>query len=184
MGEPKRAYSCSFRGLRPEQLPAPEEVIKRVAEYAIQKAISEGYKVFITIPDPGFETWSAEIVLKLRETNPQIKLECFLPYEGYQNKYRKAQREEVNEILQKADKITYQDKLKEKTRYSIYRAHTELMFRTSLAILYYDQRGHGYVADFTYRCLRIPKWDVYNITSDANNIDRVEQYGELLQKEC
>ncbi len=74
-----RAYRCCFTGHRAEKLKRIEEEIKNSLEDAILKAVHNGYTTFITGMERGVDIWSSQIVLMLRQSNPNIKLIAALP---------------------------------------------------------------------------------------------------------
>ena len=66
-----RKHRCCFTGHRPEKLHKPEEQIKKDLEKAILQAVDDGFVTFISGMARGVDIWAAEIVLRLRESNPQ-----------------------------------------------------------------------------------------------------------------
>ena len=69
-----RTCTCCFTGHRPEKLQVPEEMVIEKLDAAIQDAIRSGYRIFISGMAKGVDIWAAELVLRYRETNPQIQL--------------------------------------------------------------------------------------------------------------
>lgn len=78
-----------FYGHQPETLKSGHKQIIEALRKEIQNAINEGYKYFITGMTRGVDLWSAEQVLELKKTNPQIKLVAFDPYENYAETFKK-----------------------------------------------------------------------------------------------
>lgn len=70
----KRLRRCCFTGHRPQKLHRAENDIKRDLEEAIKVAISNGYSTFITGMAYGVDIWVGEIVVRLRESNPELHL--------------------------------------------------------------------------------------------------------------
>lgn len=98
----KRVKRVCFTGHHPEKLTRPEQKIKADLEVAIQRAIDDGFSVFISGMAPGVDIWAAEIVLKLRENGAAIKLICAIPFEGFEARWPKwAHR--FRDIMAKAD---------------------------------------------------------------------------------
>lgn len=185
----EKKTSCCIRGLDNKALPGPEETIKKMTEYAILKAISQGYTIFKTILDPGFETWAAEIVLKLRESNSQIRLECVIPYPNYQ--YRKnsmgRKKSTLDRILQQANLVTFFHD--EKKIFSSDCTMYGLISSTSLTIGYYDYRSRGLIADYYKTLFRKSWWNVYELVKHypdfPNNHDELGTLDTLLtNNEC
>ena len=77
-----RNHRCCFTGHRPEKLKRSEEEIKENLEKAILKAIYDGYTTLITGMARGVDIWAGQIVLRLRQHNPELRLIVALPYPG------------------------------------------------------------------------------------------------------
>lgn len=106
-GDQKRKYSCCFTGHRPEKLHAPEALIIKQLDDAIQSAINNGYSAFITGMAKGVDIWAAELVLKYRCIHPQIKLICAIPYKGFGLHWDKDWTGRFSQIIQQADAVHY-----------------------------------------------------------------------------
>ena len=82
-----RSRWCCFTGHRPEKLKRAEEEIKEGLEEAILKAVSDGYTTFITGMARGVDIWAGQIVLRLRQDNPELRLIAALPYPGCDSRW-------------------------------------------------------------------------------------------------
>ena len=82
-----RSRRCCFTGHRPEKLKRSEEEIKNGLEEAILEAVSDGYTTFITGMARGVDIWSGQIVLRLRQDNPKLRLIAALPYPGCDSRW-------------------------------------------------------------------------------------------------
>lgn len=105
--EEKRLRRVCFTGHRPEKIKIDEKEVKNKLQDAIQKSIEDGYTTFISGMARGVDMWAAEIVLKEREVNNNIKLVCAPPYEGFEKPWGDTERKRYNNILQNADFIKY-----------------------------------------------------------------------------
>lgn len=74
-----RRYKCCFTGHRPIKLTRSEVEIRKDLEKGILDAIDAGITTFISGMAKGVDIWAAEIVLKLKKENSDIKLICALP---------------------------------------------------------------------------------------------------------
>ncbi len=72
--------TCAFTGHRPEKLDISEKRAKQLLCSAIQNAVNDGYRTFITGLAKGVDIWCGEIVLEFKNIYPEIKLICALPY--------------------------------------------------------------------------------------------------------
>lgn len=102
-----RKRRCCFTGHRPEKLQIDKDYAREVLEKEIKRAIDDNFTTFISGMARGIDMWSAEIVLKLKETNPNLKLVCAIPYKGFETKWSRENREEYHHILKKADLVHY-----------------------------------------------------------------------------
>jgi hypothetical protein len=75
-----RLHRCCFTGHRPEKLRFSESEICSLLDEEIKNAIEAGYTTFISGMAKGVDLWAAEIVLKYRMDNSEIKLICAAPY--------------------------------------------------------------------------------------------------------
>lgn len=78
-----RKHRCCFTGHRPEKLNIPEKQLAVLLEGEIRKAIDNGFTTYITGMAKGTDLVAAEIVLRLREQDPRLKLICALPHPGF-----------------------------------------------------------------------------------------------------
>ena len=102
-----RMHRVCFTGHRPEKLNMTEGKVKSALLTAIMQAIQDGFNVFISGMARGVDIWAAEIVLELREENPNIKLICASPYEGFEKQWSIDWQNQYNEIMRKADLVRF-----------------------------------------------------------------------------
>ena len=102
-----RKHRCCFTGHRPEKLHKPEEQIKKDLEAAILQAVDDGFVTFISGMARGVDIWAAEIVLRLRESNPAIHLVAASPYRGSESRWSVDWQSRYNAILQQADLVRF-----------------------------------------------------------------------------
>ena len=100
-----RSHRCCFTGHRPEKLKRAEDEIKKGLEEAILKAIRDGYTTFITGMARGVDIWAGQIVLRLRQNNPDLRLIAALPYPGCDNRWPASWRKQFAEVLAAADLV-------------------------------------------------------------------------------
>ena len=81
--EEKRLHRCCFTGHRPEKISATDDEVKAWLEEKIDQAIADGYTTFISGCAMGVDLWAAEIVLRLKEENPDIHLIACTPWPGF-----------------------------------------------------------------------------------------------------
>ena len=122
--DPKRKVRCAFTGHRPQFLKRLEEDVKVDLENAIMVAIRDGYTTFITGGAYGVDIWAAEIVTRLRETNPALHLIAAIPFPGFEEAWTEEWKQRYNALLAAADFVVY---MEEKYSSEAYQARNEWM---------------------------------------------------------
>lgn len=104
---------CCFTGHRPSALPWGYNesgirflVFKRKLKKAIKITIANGCCHFISGMALGVDVIAAELVLELKQTNPNIILECAIPCNNQSCKWPSQSINRYNCILEQADKVT------------------------------------------------------------------------------
>lgn len=103
----KRKKRCCFTGHRPQKLTRSEAAVRRDLERAIIKAIEAGYTTFVTGMAYGVDVWAGEIVVRLREDNPELHLIAAVPFEGFESRWSAEWKEKYKALLEKADLVRY-----------------------------------------------------------------------------
>ena len=106
--------TCCFTGHRPKYLPWKYNEsgddfnnFKEKLKSEIINAINDGYTNFISGMAMGLDLISAELVIELKSQYPNIRLECALPCTNQTFRWQKFYKDRYNEVLTKADKITF-----------------------------------------------------------------------------
>jgi uncharacterized phage-like protein YoqJ len=100
-----RIHRCCFTGHRPEKLKRTEEEITQCLEDAILKAINDGYTSFITGMARGVDIWAGQIVQRLRQSNPDLRLIVALSYPGCESRWSASWKKQYAEVLSAADLV-------------------------------------------------------------------------------
>ena len=102
----KESRTACFTGHR--ELPTDDlpEISKRL-EDTLVKLIEQGYRYFGAGGALGFDTLAAQVVLRLRERYPQIRLILVLPCLNQTRGWPQADIDAYEEITRCADKVTY-----------------------------------------------------------------------------
>jgi len=103
----KRLHRVCFTGHRPEKLTRFEWLIKKDLEKEIRQAVADGMNVFISGMARGVDIWAAQIVLKMRKKNQDIKLICACPYNGFEQGWSEEWKQQYRDILAEADLVKY-----------------------------------------------------------------------------
>ena len=103
----RRKHRCCFTGHRPQGLSRPIDDIKVDLENAIMAAVEEGYTTFITGMCYGVDIWAGEIVNRLKNQYPGLKLIAVVPYPEFSEKWSREWKEKFSRLLDHADAIRY-----------------------------------------------------------------------------
>lgn len=105
--EEKRIHRCCFTGHRPQKLSRSEIEIKRDLERAITGTIDKGCHTFITGMAYGVDIWAGEIVVRLRQENPNLHLIAAVPFPGFESRWSNEWKRAYADLLEKADLVRY-----------------------------------------------------------------------------
>ena len=103
----KRRHRCVIAGHRPERLGIEEQQVRAFLEREIKAAYSCGMNVFISGMARGVDQWAADIVLKMKESFPDIRLICAIPYVGFERSWNERDRREYARIAARADLVRF-----------------------------------------------------------------------------
>ena len=125
---------CCFTGKRK----IPQNNLKAVEDYLkneVKRAISEGYKVFLSGFAEGVDLLAAKIISEEKQENAEIKLIAMLPYAS------RGKAKEIQELLKECEEICV---ISEKnTRDCYYKRNRAMIDRASLVIAVTDQEATG-----------------------------------------
>ena len=101
--EDKRKRRCCFTGHRPQKLTRPVDDIKVDLENEILCTIKEGYTTFITGMTYGTDIWAGNIVVRLKDRFPELKLIAAVPFPGFADKWTDEWQQKYEKLLKAAD---------------------------------------------------------------------------------
>ena len=127
-----RKHRCCFTGHRPEKLAIPEKRLAKLLEAEIKLAIDSGHTTFITGMAKGVDLVAAEIVLRLRERDPRLKLICALPFPDFGQHWGDGWTERFRQVLIHAD---LERTICPSFSYGAYQARNEWMVRHSALVI-------------------------------------------------
>ena len=82
-----------------------EDDIKVDLENSILKAVSEGYTTFISGMAYGVDIWAAEIVVRLKKSNPGLHLIAAIPFPGFDEAWEESWRQRYRYLLSQAEYV-------------------------------------------------------------------------------
>lgn len=103
--------TCCFTGHRPQRLPFQFDeqhpdcvrLKERLRQEMVRLITEEEVSCFITGLALGIDMICAELVLELKETHPQVTLECAIPYEEQAARWTVPHRERYYDIIVRSD---------------------------------------------------------------------------------
>ena len=137
-----------FTGYRPEKLPfgesADDGLYLRFREtlYKVIKRLAErGYTDFISGVAMGFDTWSAEDVLSMKESFPEITLECAVPFPGQAAKWNMEDKIRRERIIENSDRVTITSPTYSKSCF--FTRNRYMVDRSSVVVCCFDGKSGG-----------------------------------------
>lgn len=101
----RRQNRCCFTGHRPQKLRRPIDDIKVDLENEILSSIQSGYTTFITGMAYGIDIWAGNIVVRLKDRFPDIKLIAAIPYPDFPEEWIPEWKEKYRFLLAHADLV-------------------------------------------------------------------------------
>ena len=139
--EEKKKTRCCFTGHRPQKLHRPIDDIKVDLENEILAAIKDGYTTFITGMAYGTDIWAGNIVVRLKDRFPDLKLIAAVPFPEFPDGWEIEWQQKYQKLLASADLVkticpAYSD--------TAYQARNEWMVdHSSKVIAVYDGMAGG-----------------------------------------
>lgn len=147
-GDVMKEITCCFTGHRPQNLifgfDEQHELcleVKKELDVQIRKAVSDGYRIFVSGMAMGVDMWAAEAVLGLKKREPGIMLVCILPCATQAARWNCAARARHARILEACDEsMTMRPAY---TRACMFERNREMIQRAGRVIAVYDGRRRG-----------------------------------------
>lgn len=101
-----------FTGHRPDKLNGynpkdNKELLWKLRSFVVQHIEEKNVKTFITGMALGIDTWSALIVLKLKEQYSDLKLIAAVPCQNHSDKWTKESRDQWQYIIDRCNEVVY-----------------------------------------------------------------------------
>ena len=137
----RRKRRCCFIGHRPQKLTRPVDDIKVDLENEILGTIKDGYTTFITGMAYGTDIWAGNIVVRLKDRFPELKLIAAVPFPGFADKWTDEWQQKFEKLLKAADFVKIVNKEYSK---DAFQARNEWMVNhSSRVIAVYDGKAGG-----------------------------------------
>lgn len=112
----ERRKTCCLIGIRLQALHRPADDIKVDLENEILASVAAGYTLFLTGMNCGTDIWAGNIVIRLKDRFPELKLVAAIPYSEFADTWSKEWGEKYHQLLSRADWVkTFSLQYSEKT---------------------------------------------------------------------
>ncbi len=132
----KKLARCCFTGHSPQTLKRPIDDIKVDLENEILQSIKDGYTTFITGMAYGTDIWAGNIVVRLKDRFPDLKLIAAVPFPAFPDTWDEKWKGKYEKLLEKADLVKV---ISEEYREDVYQQRNIWMIdHSSKVITAYD----------------------------------------------
>ncbi|WP_165044926.1 SLOG family protein [Dysgonomonas sp. ZJ709] len=104
----------------------------------------KGYRIFLSGVSEGFDLLAAEEVIKLKESYPEIRLHCIIPFRGQAQRFYDSDKERYESVLSATDRIECLSEFYYEACF--FRRNDYLVNNASQMIVYYDEWSKGDVS--------------------------------------
>lgn len=103
---------CCFTGHRPNKLKGYNPVDNKELLWRIYKEVEDhtankGVTTFISGMALGVDIWAAKMILRVKKSNPNIKLICAIPCKNHASKWNAQSQKEWQKVVEQADEVFY-----------------------------------------------------------------------------
>ena len=137
----KRLFRVCFTGHRPDKMDLTEAEAKPLLAAAIDKAIEQGFKTFISGMAMGVDIWAAELVLERKKKNKELHLIAALPHPNFESRRAADEIKRFNKIIAAADLV---QQINDRYFRACYQVRNEWMVdRSALVIALFNGQKSG-----------------------------------------
>ncbi len=119
MKDELRKIRCAVIGHQPHMLRQDEDEVRVALEVSILKAVSDGYTSFISGLSSGVGMWAAEIVVRLKKSNPNLHLIAAIPFAGFDEEWEEEARLRYRFLLSQAEYVKVMEPARSKEAYQV-----------------------------------------------------------------
>lgn len=156
------------------------QVIKKAIENELRTFIDEGLEWVIISGQQGVETWTAEVVLELKHTFPQLKYSIITPFLDIEKNWNEQKKEKFYYIQSQADFVTSVTKRPYEAPWQFIEKDKFIIQNTDGLLLIYDEDHEGspkyvkllaekYMEKYEYLLRIITSYDLQVIAEEMQN---------------
>lgn len=166
--------SLYVSGYRPHELGIFNEkhpgvaIIKKAIENGLRTLIDEGLEWIIISGQQGVETWTAEVVIELKQAFPQLKYSIITPFLDIEKNWNEQKQERFYYIQSQADFVTSVTKRPYEAPWQFIEKDKFIIQNTDALLIVYDEDHEGspkYVKRLAEKYMERGDYEVRTITS-------------------
>lgn len=143
-------------------------IIKKAIENELRILIDDGLEWVIISGQQGIETWTAEVVIELKQEFPQLKYSIITPFLDIEKNWNEQKQERFYYIQSQADFVTSITKRPYEAPWQFIEKDKFIIQNTDALLLVYDEDHEGspkYVKRLAEKYMEQNDYEVHTITS-------------------
>lgn len=152
-------------------------IIKKAIETQLRVLLEEGLEWVILGGQQGIETWTAELILELKDEYPQLKFAIITPFLEQEKNWNEQKKEKYERLLSQADYQTSVTKKPYEAPWQFIERNKFVVRNTDGMLIIYDEENEGspkfikklaeqYAEKNDYRVITIDAYDLQLIAEE------------------
>lgn len=159
---------------------APEVYyLKEFIKHKIEQLLDEGLEWVLIQGQMGIELWSAEVVIELKETYPELKLGVITPFESHTTKWNEQNQTKYINIINHADFIESVFHSEYQGPFQFKQADQFMLDHTDQTLLIYDEEQEA--SPKFFKSMLVDFMEKANYTCDIVTFDELTEFINDLQ---
>ncbi|MDW8565022.1 MULTISPECIES: DUF1273 domain-containing protein [Staphylococcus] len=159
---------------------APEVTyLKKFIKHKLNQLIEEGLEWVLIQGQMGVELWTAEVVLELKTSHPDLKLGIITPFYGHSERWNEQNQAKYNNIIQKADFVDSVFHAPYEGPYQFKQTDQFMLDHTDQTLLIYDEEQEASPKFFKH--MLVDFMEKTNYTCDIVTFDELTEFINDLQ---
>lgn len=159
---------------------APEiNYLKQFIKHKLIQLIEEGLEWVLIQGQMGIELWTAEVVLELKTTFPELKLGMITPFYGHSDRWNEQNQLKYNTIQQQADYVDSVFHSSYEGPHQFKQTDRFMLDHTDLTLLIYDEEQEA--SPKFFKQMLVDFMEETNYTCDIVTFDELTEFINDLQ---
>lgn len=155
--------------------------LKAFIKHKLEQYLDEGLEWVLIQGQIGIELWTAEVVIELRESYPDLKLGIITPFYGHTSKWNEQNQAKYNKIVQEADFLESVHHTEYEGPHQFKQTDQFMLDHSDMSLLIYDEEQEGSPKFFKRMLVDFMKKT--NYTCDIVAFDELTEFINDLQWE-